>query len=351
VTAGGQADKQAMAKPARRLHASGMPERRGGICGSGRRLCRRRRGSDRPTPRRARMLTHLCVAAALGACQPQGYHKTDKLVRPEPELCGAASVCLILDAACLLTLSLHACCTPRSNVGSPRALVNARVLQPATCDRPPAHPVTLWGRAAPSLLQGRPIYIQLLGKIDINTLKKITSEERMVKFHIQVCTVCICVCVWVRVCRFVCVCVCVCVSFGGAGLCMRPGRDYEMNQSHCAASAPARRLPSRARKPASHLPAPFGRGARSESCHGPLSFCRSTSGAGSSSSRCAPPSRSARSTRHLASWTSRVGGRVTGGPRAGYCASCQRAESLKRRRWRRAALVLAQSHGRRITQS
>lgn len=34
--------------------------------------------------------------------------------------------------------------------------------------------------------QGRPIYIQLLGKIDINTLKKITSEERMVKFHIQV---------------------------------------------------------------------------------------------------------------------------------------------------------------------
>ncbi|KIZ06665.1 SEC14 cytosolic factor [Monoraphidium neglectum] len=32
---------------------------------------------------------------------------------------------------------------------------------------------------------GRPIYIQLLGKIDITTLKKITTEERMVKFHIQ----------------------------------------------------------------------------------------------------------------------------------------------------------------------
>ncbi|KAI8473261.1 MAG: CRAL-TRIO domain-containing protein, partial [Monoraphidium minutum] len=32
---------------------------------------------------------------------------------------------------------------------------------------------------------GRPIYIQLLGKIDIGTLKKITTEERMVKFHIQ----------------------------------------------------------------------------------------------------------------------------------------------------------------------
>jgi len=34
-------------------------------------------------------------------------------------------------------------------------------------------------------LQGRPIYIQLLGKIDISTLKQITSEERMIKFHIQ----------------------------------------------------------------------------------------------------------------------------------------------------------------------
>lgn len=32
---------------------------------------------------------------------------------------------------------------------------------------------------------GRPIYIQLLGKIDIATLKQITTEERMIKFHIQ----------------------------------------------------------------------------------------------------------------------------------------------------------------------
>jgi hypothetical protein len=29
------------------------------------------------------------------------------------------------------------------------------------------------------------VYIQLLGKIDINTLKQITTEERMIKFHIQ----------------------------------------------------------------------------------------------------------------------------------------------------------------------
>lgn len=35
------------------------------------------------------------------------------------------------------------------------------------------------------MLQGRPVYIQLLGKIDISTLKQITTEERMIKFHIQ----------------------------------------------------------------------------------------------------------------------------------------------------------------------
>jgi hypothetical protein len=35
------------------------------------------------------------------------------------------------------------------------------------------------------VVQGRPIYIQLLGKIDIATLKQITTEERMIKFHIQ----------------------------------------------------------------------------------------------------------------------------------------------------------------------
>ena len=29
------------------------------------------------------------------------------------------------------------------------------------------------------------MYIQLLGKIDISTLKQITTEERMIKFHIQ----------------------------------------------------------------------------------------------------------------------------------------------------------------------
>lgn len=33
--------------------------------------------------------------------------------------------------------------------------------------------------------QGRPVYIQLLGKIDVRQLKTITTEERMVKFHVQ----------------------------------------------------------------------------------------------------------------------------------------------------------------------
>ena len=34
-------------------------------------------------------------------------------------------------------------------------------------------------------LQGRPIYIQQLGKIDTAALRQVTSEERMIKFHIQ----------------------------------------------------------------------------------------------------------------------------------------------------------------------
>lgn len=32
--------------------------------------------------------------------------------------------------------------------------------------------------------QGRPVYIQLLGKIDINVMKKLTTVDRMIKFHI-----------------------------------------------------------------------------------------------------------------------------------------------------------------------
>lgn len=38
--------------------------------------------------------------------------------------------------------------------------------------------------AAP--LQGRPIYIQHLGQINVKALNELTSEERMVKFHVQV---------------------------------------------------------------------------------------------------------------------------------------------------------------------
>ena len=35
------------------------------------------------------------------------------------------------------------------------------------------------------LLQGRPIYIQHLGAINIKRLNEITNEERMLKFHVQ----------------------------------------------------------------------------------------------------------------------------------------------------------------------
>jgi hypothetical protein len=36
------------------------------------------------------------------------------------------------------------------------------------------------------LLQGRPIYIQQLGQLQFKKLTELTSEERMIKFHVQV---------------------------------------------------------------------------------------------------------------------------------------------------------------------
>ena len=35
-------------------------------------------------------------------------------------------------------------------------------------------------------LQGRPIYIQQLGQLQYKKLTELTSEERMIKFHVQV---------------------------------------------------------------------------------------------------------------------------------------------------------------------
>ena len=34
--------------------------------------------------------------------------------------------------------------------------------------------------------QGRPIYIQRIGAINLRKIFELTSEERMVKFHVQV---------------------------------------------------------------------------------------------------------------------------------------------------------------------
>ena len=34
--------------------------------------------------------------------------------------------------------------------------------------------------------QGRPIYIQHLGQINVKRLEELTTEERMIKFHVQV---------------------------------------------------------------------------------------------------------------------------------------------------------------------
>ena len=35
------------------------------------------------------------------------------------------------------------------------------------------------------LLQGHPIYIQHLGRVDMSRIRQISTDERMVKYHIQ----------------------------------------------------------------------------------------------------------------------------------------------------------------------
>lgn len=35
------------------------------------------------------------------------------------------------------------------------------------------------------VVQGRPVYIQQLGQVNVTQLKKVTTEDRMLKFHIQ----------------------------------------------------------------------------------------------------------------------------------------------------------------------
>lgn len=42
------------------------------------------------------------------------------------------------------------------------------------------HPFTL-----KCTLQGRPVYIQLIGQIDMKAVKACTTEDRMYKFHVQ----------------------------------------------------------------------------------------------------------------------------------------------------------------------
>lgn len=44
--------------------------------------------------------------------------------------------------------------------------------------RPPTPP--------PACLQGRPVYIQHIGAIKIKQLAEITTEDRMIRFHVQV---------------------------------------------------------------------------------------------------------------------------------------------------------------------
>ena len=67
------------------------------------------------------------------------------------------------------------------------------------CTAAPTWCAAVFGRPNPLLcqcpaLQGRPVYIQHVGTINMKKMYELTSEERMIKFHVQargdLCLVC-----------------------------------------------------------------------------------------------------------------------------------------------------------------
>ena len=96
---------------------------------------------------------------------PQGYHKTDKMV--SCPLFFVSAVIVVICCTCLDVIRCHyvvVVCTD-----------SVCVRTACTCAAP-LHP-------AP---QGRPVYIQSMGSIDLKKIMEVTTEERMVKFRIQV---------------------------------------------------------------------------------------------------------------------------------------------------------------------
>lgn len=100
--------------------------------------------SLRLLPKSCLLLAELQERDAFLSIYPQGYHKTDKMVR-------CPSLALTCDHS-----------RKESQGHSSHLLV------------------------CPAAVQGRPVYIQHIGAIKIKQLAEITTEDRMIRFHVQV---------------------------------------------------------------------------------------------------------------------------------------------------------------------
>jgi hypothetical protein len=94
---------------------------------------------------------------------PQGYCNVDKKVHD--------IMCIAVHATALCCHACPARCQAQDHVHNVASLPGVGCIQSNA-----SHP---W-------LQGRPIYIQQLGQLQFKKLTELTSEERMIKFHVQV---------------------------------------------------------------------------------------------------------------------------------------------------------------------
>lgn len=124
---------------------------------------------------------------------PQGYHKTDKLVRTFYDSWHSYRAAHRRSHQSILPWTSSASGINAADIPLVIQLFfsyHAAIIRPEPCLCPIFFPCWLCRFAATSqsagcCLQGRPIYIQHLGAINVKRIYELTTEERTLKFHVQ----------------------------------------------------------------------------------------------------------------------------------------------------------------------
>lgn len=126
---------------------------------------------------------HACMCPPPLDCNPQALHActASRLLLPAPSLLPPRRVttkqtewCVFLSPPRYLHTRTACSIAIGTDVFVP-ASVPCRRLGPATCGMP----------FRGTRVQGRPVYIQLVGQINIKEVMASTTEERMFKYHVQ----------------------------------------------------------------------------------------------------------------------------------------------------------------------